>query len=249
MSLRETEAIILRTYRLGEADKIVSLFGRQLGRVRAAATGAQRPKSRYGGTLEPLTYVHLWLYEREHRDLLRLNSAELLESFFAMQGDHRMQIAAQYLAETAERFLPEREVNERAFRLWLAVLRAMKGTGQIERPLLYFNYWLLRLGGFLPGLAHCANCGRAQADETMYYGRDPHGVFCRSCRSRGAAGSISAGALALLEKARRMPLAEWITAANPEPAATLEARRLLETWVGACAEGNLVTLELLAAEA
>ncbi|MGH9356326.1 MAG: DNA repair protein RecO, partial [Terriglobia bacterium] len=111
MPLRETEAIILRTYRLGEADKIVSLFGRQLGRVRAAATGAQRPKSRYGGTLEPLTYVRLLLFEREHRDLLRLNSAELLESFFVMQGDHRIQVAAQYLAETAERFLPEREIN------------------------------------------------------------------------------------------------------------------------------------------
>ena len=248
MPLRETEAIVLRTYRLGEADKIVSLFGRQLGRVRAAATGAQRPKSRYGGTLEPLTYVRLWLYEREHRDLLRLNSAELLESFFTMQGDYRIQIAAQYLAETAERFLPEREVNERAFRLWLAVLRAMKRSGEIERPLLYFNYWLLRLGGFLPALAQCAGCGRELAAEKGYYAHDPTGVFCASCRSRGTAGAASAEALALLEKARRTPLAEWITVAEPESAATREARRLLETWVAASAEGKLITLELLAAE-
>ncbi|HLI30960.1 MAG TPA: DNA repair protein RecO [Terriglobia bacterium] len=248
MPLKETEAIVLRTYRLGEADKIVSLFGRQLGRVRAAATGAQRPKSRYGGMLEPLTYVRLWLYEREHRDLLRLNSAELLESFFAMQGDRRIQIAAQYLAETAERFLPEREVNERAFRLWLAVLRAMKQTGEIDRPLLYFNYWLLRLGGFLPGLVQCAGCGRDLAGEAGHYARDPLGVFCRSCRSRGTAGKVSAAGLALLEKARRTPLAEWIAVAEPDAAATREARRLLETWVAASAEGNLTTLELLATE-
>src|SRR5207249_1920112 len=78
MPLRETEAIVLRTYRLCEADKIVSLFTRQFGRLRAAAGGAQRTKSRYGGTLEPLSYIRLWLYERENRDLLRLNSAELL---------------------------------------------------------------------------------------------------------------------------------------------------------------------------
>ena len=97
MPLRETEAIVLRTYRLGEADKIVSLFTRQFGRLRAAAGGAQRTKSRYGGTLEPLSYIRLWLFERENRDLLRLNSAELLESFFDMQKDYRRQVAAQEL--------------------------------------------------------------------------------------------------------------------------------------------------------
>ena len=101
MPLRETEAIVLRTYRLGEADKIVSLFTRQFGRLRAAAGGAQRTKSRYGGTLEPLSYIRLWLFERENRDLLRLNSAELLESFFDMQKDYRRQVAAQYLVEVS----------------------------------------------------------------------------------------------------------------------------------------------------
>src|SRR5207245_11139502 len=139
MPLRKTDAIVLRTYRLGEADKIVSLFTRQFGRLRAAAGGAQRTKSRYGGTLEPLSYIRLWLFERENRDLLRLNSAELLESFFDMQKDYRVQSAAQYIVEVAERVLPEREVNERAFRLLLAVLRALKRWGEINRPLLYFD--------------------------------------------------------------------------------------------------------------
>ena len=102
MPLRESEAVVLRTHRLGEADKIVSLFTRQWGRLRAVAAGAQRPKSRYGGTLEPLSYVRLWLFERENRDLLRLNSAELLESFFDMQKDYRLQVAAQYVSEVSE---------------------------------------------------------------------------------------------------------------------------------------------------
>ena len=117
MPLRETEAVVLRSYRLGEADKIVSLFTRQFGRLRAVAAGAQRPKGRYGATLEPLSYVRLWIFERENRDLLRLNSAELLESFFDMQRQYRVQIAAQYVAEVSERLLPERELNERVFRL------------------------------------------------------------------------------------------------------------------------------------
>ena len=126
MPLRETEAIVLRTYRLGEADKIASLFTRQLGRLRAVAQGALRPKSRYGGTLEPLSYVRIWIFERENRDLLRLNSVEIIESFFDMQKDYRVQLAAQYLSEVRERLLPEREVNERIFRLLVAVLRALK---------------------------------------------------------------------------------------------------------------------------
>ncbi len=251
MPLRETEAIVLRTYRLGEADKIVSLFTRSLGRARAAATGAQRPKGRYGGLLEPLTYLRVWIYERENRDLLRLNSVELLESFFVMQSDPRIQIAAQYLAETAERFLPEHEINERAFRLWLTILRAIKRSGEIDRPLVYFDYWLLRLGGFLPGFAHCSLCRRELGGDVAYYGSDPQGILCRDCRARGKGGlerSVSPAAMALLERARRSPLSEWMPLCDPASAAIREARRLLETWVAARAEGHLVTLDLLAAE-
>jgi len=184
MPLRETEAIVLRTYRLGEADKIVSLFTRQFGRLRAAAGGAQRTRSRYGGTLEPLSYIRLWLFERENRDLLRLNSAELLESFFDMQKDYRRQVAAQYLVEVSERLLPEREVNERAFRLILAVLRALKRSAEIDRPLVYFNYWLLRLGGYLPDLERCAACVRELGAEAGYYGPGSEGVLCAACHKR-----------------------------------------------------------------
>ena len=169
MPLRETEAIVLRTYRLGEADKIASLFTRQLGRLRAVARGALRPKSRYGGTLEPLSYVRLWIFERENRDLLHLNSVEIIESFFDMQKDYRVQLAAQYLAEVGERLLPEREVNERIFRLLLAVLRALKHSGEVNRPLLYFDYWMVRLGGFLPDFETCSACGRALGEEGGYY--------------------------------------------------------------------------------
>ena len=181
MPLRETEAVVLRSYRLGEADKIVSLFTRQFGRLRAVAAGAQRPKGRYGATLEPLSYVRLWIFERENRDLLRLNSAELLESFFDMQRQYRVQIAAQYVAEVSERLLPERELNERVFRLLLAVLRGMKRSSELERPLLYFNYWLLRLAGFLPDLEQCAGCGRPLGEEAAYYGNGAEGLLCAEC--------------------------------------------------------------------
>jgi DNA repair protein RecO (recombination protein O) len=243
MPLRETEAIVLRTHRLGEADKIVSLFTRQLGRLRAVATGAQRPKSRYGGSLEPLSHIRLWIFERENRDLLRMNSAELMESFFDMQKEYRVQVASQYVAEVAERFLPEREVNERAFRLILAVLRAFKRQNEVDRPLLYFNYWLLRLGGFLPDLEHCAACGRSL--EKGYYGPGGEGLQCGNCRGAGANQAIPTEVLAKVREACAGPLDRWITA-EPAPPGCREARRFFEELIASQVERPLVTRPLLA---
>ena len=250
MPLRETEAIVLRTYRLGEADKIVSLFTRQFGRLRAAATGAQRPKSRYGGSLEPLSYVRLWLFERENRDLLRLNSAELVESFFDMQKDYRVQVAVQYLVEVSERILPEREVNERAFRLLLAVGRALKRSGEVDRPLVYFDYWLLRLAGFLPDLGHCAACGKGLGDRPGYYGRGSEGLVCVDCRVAGsglagvARQTVAAAALGLAAGIRQSPLDQWL-AGETSATGVRELRLFLEEVLEAHAERKFVTRELL----
>jgi len=244
MPLRETEAIVLRTYRLAEADKIVSLFTRQAGRLRAVATGAQRTKSRYGGTLEPLSYIRLWLFERENRDLLRVNSAELLESFFDMQKDYRCQVAAHYIVEVCERVLPERELNERAFRLLLAALRGLKHSGEVDRPLVYFNYWLLRLGGFLPDLDRCSGCGRALGDESGHYGPGSEGLLCRACRPSGATRLVSSRALAVATTLRHSPLDRWLTTEKPAPEPT-EARHFFEELVATHAEKRLITRDLL----
>lgn len=250
MPLRETEAIVLRTYRLGEADKIVSLFSRQLGRVRAVAAGAQRPKSRYGGVLEPLTYIRLWLFERENRDLLRMNSAELVESFFAMQSDYALGVAAQYMAEVSERLLPEREVNERAFRLLLTVLRGLKATASIDLPLLYFNAWMLRLGGFLPGFGQCAQCGREVSGESVFAGS--LSVICTNCRPGSAAGRrFSPYAVKLIESTRHLPFDRWAgeamsaSADQTKRTAVRETRRILEDWVEVCADKKLITREMM----
>ncbi len=244
MPLRETEAIVLRTYRLGEADKIVSLFTRQLGRLRAVAAGAQRTKSRYGGTLEPLSYVRLWVFERENRDLQRLNAVELLESFFAMQKDYRLQVAAQYLAEATERTLPEREINERAFRLLMAVLRGLKGTGEIDRSLVYFNYWLARLGGFLPDFDRCMACGRALGEESGYYGAGSEGLLCVDCRISGASQSVAAATRAMVQKACTAPLEHWLSE-EKAPAGCREARRFFEEIIETHLERKLVTRPML----
>jgi DNA repair protein RecO (recombination protein O) len=247
MPLLETEAIVLRTYRLGEADKIASLLTRQTGRLRATAAGAQRPKSRYGGTLEPLSYIRLWLFERENRDLLRINSTELIESFFDMQGDYSIHLAGQYVAEAVEKLLPEREVNERAFRLVLAVLRALKRYRELNRPLVYFNYWLLRLGGFLPDLEHCGRCGRPLGEETAFGGTASDSLLCRLCRTASTTLALPPTARAWGSALRHTSLDNWM-ASGGLPEGCTELRTFLEMLVEHHAERKLVTRELLREE-
>jgi len=242
MPLRETEAIVLRTYRLAEADKIASLFTRQMGRLRAVAAGARRTKSRYGAALEPLSHVRAFIYERENRDLLRMNSAELIESFFDMQKDYRVQLAAQYLAEVAERMIPEREPNDRLFRLFLAVLRSLKHSGEVTRPLLYFDYWLVRLAGFLPDFDLCQNCGRALGETGGFYLPRSEGLICDNCRT-GVAGQRVSVAPAVRAGCQK-PLERWI-AEEKAPAGCREARRFLEDLIETHAERKLVTRAMM----
>ena len=244
MPLRETEAIVLRTYRLAEADKIASLFTRQWGRLRAVANGARRTKSRFGAALEPLSHVRVFIFEREGRDLLRLDSAELVESFFDMQRDYRVQLAAQYMAEVAERMIPEREVNERLFRLFLAVLRSLKSSGEVTRPLLYFDYWLLRLAGFLPDLDHCHACGRTLDPEGGYYGAGAEGLLCGACRNELTGQKIGATVIATVRAGCQKPLERWLSE-EKAPAGCREARRFLEELIQAHAERKLVTLAMM----
>jgi DNA repair protein RecO (recombination protein O) len=244
MPLRETEAIVLRTYRLAEADKIASLLTRQMGRLRAVAAGARRTKSRFGAALEPLSYVRVFIFEREGRDLLHMNSAELIESFFDMQKDYRIQLAAQFVAEVAERMIPEREANDRLFRLFLAVLRSLKNSGEVTRPLLYFDYWMLRLGGFLPDLDHCRTCGRELAAEGGYYGPGAEGLDCATCRSSQAGQKMSAQAAAMVRAGCHKPLERWIVEEKAPPGCR-EARRFLEELIQAHAERKLVTRAMM----
>jgi DNA repair protein RecO (recombination protein O) len=244
MPLRETEAIVLRTYRLAEADKIASLFTRHMGRLRAVARGARRPSSRYGAALEPLSHVRVFVFEREHRDLLRMNSAELIESFFDMQRDYRIQLAAQYIAEVAECMIPEREPNERLFRLFLAVLRSLKHSGEVGRPLLYFDYWLLRLAGFLPDFEHCQNCGRPLGDEGGYYGPGSEGLLCETCRTGVTSYRLPRQVSAAVEAGCRKQLERWISE-EKAPAGCREARRFLEDLMETHAERKLVTRTMM----
>ncbi len=213
MPLRESEAIILRSYPLGEADRLVSFLGRSTGRLRGVARGARRPKSRFGATLEPLSYVRIWFYERETRELVRINQCELIESFLEVQRDYTSGVGLALVSEVTEAVLPEREPADAAFRLVLLSARMIGRHSRVALPLAYFNLWTVRLGGWLPRLDRCARCGRELGAEAVHGSPMFHGLACSNCRLPGMR-NISASGLALarvmlVEKLDRLAEQEW----------------------------------------
>ena len=160
MPARETEAIILKTFPLGEADRLVSFLGRSSGRMRGVAAGARRLKNRYGSTLQLLAHVQLWYIEKETRDLVRIQQADLLDSFNKAQSDYSLSTGLAVVSEVTEQVLPEHEVNEAMFRLILLTAREVERRGSTGLPLAYFAFWTVRLSGWLPRFDVCAVCGK-----------------------------------------------------------------------------------------
>src|SRR5579863_4750059 len=196
MPVYESEAIVLQSYPLGEADRLVSFFSRAMGRMRGVAAGARKPKSRFGSTLERLSHIRIWYYERENRELVRISQCDMLESFLGSFGDYDSSVALSLFSEITEAVLPDREVSDANFRLLLLAAQTVKSTGNSELPLAYFALWTVKLGGWLPRLDACSACGTALGSaEPAYLGRGATAIFCGKCRKSGMR-AISMGALA-----------------------------------------------------
>lgn len=200
MPLKESEAIVLRTYPLGEGDRLVNFLDRQAGRMRGVARGARLPKSRFGSTLEVLAYIRIWYFERETRELVRINQCELIESFLDVQRDYVSATALALVSEVTDAVLGEREAADPQFRLVLLTARAVRVHGPSKVILAYFSLWTARLSGWLGALDRCASCGRIFQVEPAFHSASSAEVKCSDCRDPWM-GSISKEALSFGRKA------------------------------------------------
>jgi DNA repair protein RecO (recombination protein O) len=213
MALHESEAIILQSFPLGESDRLVSFLSRSAGRMRGVAAGARKTKSRFGSTLERMSHIRIWFFERETRDLVRITQSEMIESFLDVVRDYSSSVALALLSEITERVLPEREPSDANFRLLLLCAQTMKRTGKSEVPLAYFLLWTVKLGGWLPTLDRCGKCGKALLkDAPAYFTPRASAMACAKCRDAGMrAISLQALRLArkmLLERLDRLSVGE-----------------------------------------
>jgi DNA repair protein RecO (recombination protein O) len=162
MRLVTTDAIVLRSYNLAEADRIVICLTRSSGLVRAVAKGARRMKSRFGAALEPFTLIKLSFHERENRDLVTISAAEIVKSHFDLSGNLESAEVLAYMGELVAEFAPPHETDERLFRMLSACVEALAEQKGSERALTrYFEIWLLRLAGLFPDFRACGACGLA----------------------------------------------------------------------------------------
>jgi DNA repair protein RecO (recombination protein O) len=242
MPLTESEAIVLRTYPLREADLLVTLFTRAEGKVRGVARSAKKSKRRFGGALEPLTYVRAFYDIRERQELVRLDACEVLESPLAAEVSYPRAVALAHLAELLDELLPDREANDDIFRLTLSVLRVLAGD-EIWMPVTYFDLWLTRLVGFLPELTECIVCGRGLNGSRAYFHALADGLMCADDK-RLASSEVSSESRALVAQMFRAPVESF--AATPWPRAQgSDLRKFLIQILQRHIEKKLVTAGML----
>jgi len=193
----KTEAIVLRQRKLGEADKIVTLYTPNYGKLEAVAKGVRRPKSRLAGHLEALTYTSAMLAQGRNLDIV--TQAQAVESFAPLRDDLHRLSRALYAAELVDRFSPEGAESYHIFQLLLATLRRLAAGASADVVLRYFEMQLLSLAGFQPHLQRCLGCQRPLTPVPNYFSPATGGVLCPSCGPGTAASRpLSVNALKVL---------------------------------------------------
>ena len=217
----KTEAIVLRSFRLGEADRVLHLYTLARGRVGAVAKGIRKTKSRFGARLEPLSHVELMLHEGSG-ELQTVTGVDLLYSHRAVR-EQRYRLGVGLVgAEAMLRLFTEQEANPRAFQALTRFLDlldelAPEPTRPALDPLaLSFQLKLLWLSGYLPHLTSCSNCG-AQDAQLIGYSPAAGGAVCAACGD--GALSLSPAGIAGIESLLARPLADAIQAGITDRAA------------------------------
>ena len=206
MPLHQSDSIILKTYPLGEADRIVAFFSRDYGKLRGVANGARRMKNRFGASLEPLAHSRIHFFERENRDLVRIQSADLLDSPMKLFQDYDRAVCAARLVELVDRFLPEHEPQDAVFRLVRMTVRALEQGCPLEFAACYFEVWMLRLAGVFPDLFVCSACTRRmQLEDERFLAPGLQAVICSDCDHRNAT-TILAEVVELIHRILGNPL-------------------------------------------
>jgi DNA repair protein RecO (recombination protein O) len=190
MSVYRDSGVVLRTYRLGEADRIVVIMTAQHGKVRAVAKGVRKPKSRFGARLEPLSHVAMLLYEGRSLDIV--SQADSLDHFRAVREDLDRLTRAMALLEVVDQIAQEREANTQLYQMLVGALRALAAR---SAPLLVpaFYWKVLAAEGMRPELDACVSCGSPEPLVAFDVGEG--GVLCRTCRRGRAIGDDALGLL------------------------------------------------------
>lgn len=174
-----TEAVVLRRTDFGEADRLVTLYSREHGKLRAVAKGARKPQSRKTGHVE--LFMHSKFFLAKGRDLDIITQAEMITSYAALRDDLVRATYASYAVELLDRFTVEEDVNASVYDLLVAALDWFATTDDVLLAARYYELRLLSLTGFQPRFFNCVACGEAIAEQDQFFSAELGGLLCPGC--------------------------------------------------------------------
>lgn len=205
MGLVETEGLVLKSYSLAEADKIVVLLTENEGLVRGVAKGAKRLKSRFGGGLEPFSVVQISYFQKEERELVSIGRIDLVKSYFEQASNPEFFEKFAYLVELLVEFAPPHDPNEKLYRMAKVCLEtASENPQNLDGTVVYFELWILRLGGYLPDWNRCDNCKREFGWEENASLQINFHLLCQICQKGRNDWRVSAEERQIFNNARRL---------------------------------------------
>ena len=215
----KTTGIVLRQRRLGEADKIITLFTPNLGKLDAVAKGVRRPRSKLAGHVEPLTYTSFLIAKGRQLDIV--TQAQSLEALSPLRDELERTGRALYAAELVERFTPERQESYPVFRLLLETLRLLATEEKLDTVLRFLEMRLLGCLGYRPQIDECVVCGAALQPVTNGWSAEAGGVVCPNCAGQAALSRpLSVNALKMM---RLLQKADFASVARVATSPSLEA--------------------------
>jgi DNA repair protein RecO (recombination protein O) len=242
----KTEAIVLRTMDLGEADRVLTVLTPRLGKLKVIAKGVRRPRSRIGGGLQPFSDVQLVLAVGRTFDVV--TSSALEDPHLGLRNDLHSTAAAWYVVELADRFCEGAADSHEAFRLLAQALSALDAGDAVSRDVVarWFELALLDAMGFRPELAACLECGASIEPEDNVFSPVGGGVVCPQCRHAALGGRpIAVEALKVLRHLQRSPLVGVLRLRVPQ-SVHREVERLLHATISAVLERELRSRDFFA---
>ncbi len=239
----KVEAVILRHSDYGEADRLLTLFTREQGKVRAIAKGVRKMQSRKAGHLEPFTQSTLML--AQGHDLWIVTQAEAIELYQPLREDLSLIGYAGYVVELLDRFIYEEGQNWQLYQLLTETLQRLASEDDPFVPIHYYEMRLLDLMGFRPMLFECASCGKPIQAEDQYFSAERGGVLCPDCGLQvNLVRPVSMDALRYLRHFQRSTYKE-AKRANPGEETRAEVEALLNSYLTYLLERNLNSPEFI----
>ncbi len=206
MPLYHTAAVVIRRRDFGEADRIITFFTHDFGKIKCIAKGSRRFKSKFSGKLEPLTFIRIIYFGKENQNIYQINSCDIIRSFHKIGEDYKRLNICSYIVELIDTMFKEKDPNKELLGLLLNIFSLIEESSDVDTVLRIFEVRLLSLLGYKPVLDVCVRCNRP-VDGVIRFNLIKGGIICRGCfRNTKHEIEISHGALNFIKKSSMIDL-------------------------------------------